>query len=68
MRYIDKATELKEIIRHDIDNSNEISLSVVEEWNKLLYEIYDGSKTWYDEYKKSHRIEFSSGGKAKWHE
>lgn len=52
MTYLDRATELEEDIRHDISHSDEISIDVVEEWNRIIQDVMYGSKTWDDEYKR----------------
>lgn len=51
MTYSDRATELQDDIRHDLNHSDEISLDSVKEWNRIICDVMYGSKTWDDEYK-----------------
>lgn len=51
MTYLDRAGELQDSIRHDINHSDEISLSEVVEWNNIVSEVMGGNKKWDDEYK-----------------
>ena len=51
MTYLDRANELEEDIKHDINHSNEISLDSVREWNHIIGEVMGGNKRWDDEYK-----------------
>ena len=51
MTYLEKASELQDEIRHGINHSDDISLTVVEEWNRIINLImYSGTKDWDDEY------------------
>ena len=51
MTYLEKAEELQDEIRHGINHSDEIKLSVVKEWNSLINDVmYGGKKDWDDEY------------------
>ena len=51
MTYLDRATELEEDIKHNLNHSDEISLSAVIEWNRIVGEVMGGDKKWDDEYK-----------------
>lgn len=52
MTYLDRATELEEDIKHDINHSDEISLSSVMEWNQIIQDVMYGTKNWDDEFSK----------------
>ena len=51
MTYLERADELQDEIRDGINHSDEIELSVVEEWNKIVVDVMYGDKHWDDEYK-----------------
>lgn len=51
MTYLDRVAELTDDIRRDMDCSDQISLSVVEEYNKLIFDVMIScTKNWDDEY------------------
>ena len=52
MTYLEKAAELQENIKHNLNHSDEIDLNVVKEWNELIGDIYGQIKTWDDEYEE----------------
>lgn len=50
MRYIDRWEELVESIKHDLDSSDEVSLSEIREYNQIIEDVMCGDKSWEDEY------------------
>lgn len=51
MTYLEKISELKEDIQHDLNHSDCISLSAIKEHNRIIDEVMYGDKGWDDEYK-----------------
>ena len=50
MTYLDRITELNDSIMHDIHHSDTISISEVEERNRIVKEVMYGTIDWDNEY------------------
>ena len=51
MTYLERIDELQYEIRYGMNHSDEIELSVIVEWNKIIEDVMYGDKHWDDEYK-----------------
>ena len=56
MTYLDRIRELNDSLMHDIHHSDEISISEVEERNRIVQDVMYGTKDWDDEYKRSEQV------------
>lgn len=56
MTYLDRIEELNDSIMHDIHHTDEISISEIEERNRIVQDVMCGTKDWDDEYKRSEQV------------